>query len=156
MTIETPVSGAPQTAAEAALAQALEGKHVAYSERNQLVAAISRLWPSHLARHPEDDETWDDEWRTIVCIHSPAGQLTWHIKDGEQYLFSHLAEGEGHWDGHSTPEKYARLQRALSGSTDETCPKCQRRITPENGMINLHRCQGCDEGEQAQTDETAG
>lgn len=91
-------------------------KHGAYHERNQLVATLSKLWPSHWCNHPEDDASWDDEWRTIICIHSPVGQLTWHIKISEQQLFNHLPKGPSHWDGHTTDEKYARLATLVSES----------------------------------------
>lgn len=84
-------------------------KHGAYAERNQLIAALSKIWPAHLADHPADDASWDDEWRTIVCIHSPMGQLTWHIKSSERPLFAHLRHDQNHWDGHSSEEKYRRL-----------------------------------------------
>lgn len=86
-----------------------ERKDGAYDERNRLVAVLSKLWPSHLALHPESDTTWERDWMTIVCIHSPVGQLTWHIHDDHRLLFAHLTMGEGHWDGHTTEQKYARL-----------------------------------------------
>lgn len=108
-------------AAEAALAslqraceQLKAEKHGAYSERNQLVAVLSKLWPSHWADHPADDLTWDDEWRTIICIHSPVGQLTWHVKEDERWRFAHLSREAAHWDGHTTEEKYARLTSLLT------------------------------------------
>lgn len=88
-----------------------KGKNSAYYERNQLVSFLSRLYPSHLARHPESDTKWEDAWRWIICIHSPKGQLTWHIHETEKKFFSHLKEKPGHWDGHTTPQKYARLRR---------------------------------------------
>src|SRR6476660_6657685 len=93
-----------------------EAKDVAYSERNELVAFLSRLYPSHLCRHPEGDVEWEDDWRWIVCIHSPAGQLTWHIHDSELRKFASLGEKSlevgnlNHWDGHTTEEKYERLR----------------------------------------------
>ena len=78
-----------------------------YRERDQLVAALSKLFPAHLALH--DGADWEDDWRNIVCVHLPAGQATWHIHDSELPLFGHLVHTAGHWDGHSTEEKYARL-----------------------------------------------
>jgi len=78
-----------------------------YRERDALVAALSKLWPSHLAWHGDPD--WEDGWRNIVCIHSPVGQLTWHIQDDERPQFAHLLVKAEHWDGHTTAEKYARL-----------------------------------------------
>jgi hypothetical protein len=80
-----------------------------YRERDSLVAALSKNYEAHLARHEGDD--WEDDWRNIVCIHLPAGQVTWHIHDSELLLFAHLADVPRlqHWDGHDTHEKYRRL-----------------------------------------------
>lgn len=88
-------------------------KDNAYWERNQLVAALSKMFPSHLAKHPEEDKDWEEDWRTIVVVYlnadddvnknfrvsertvtkimgSPYYQLTWHIHDSEIPLFDHL------------------------------------------------------------------
>ena len=78
-----------------------------YGERDALVAALSKLFPAHLCIHEGEDQ--DDEWRNIVCIHLPAGQVTWHVRKTELPWFSHLKHEKGHYDGHSTPVKYARL-----------------------------------------------
>jgi hypothetical protein len=80
----------------------------AYHERNYLVAYLSTCYPSHLARHPEQEQ-WEEDWRWIVCIHTPAGQMTWHIHDSEHGLFQHLEQGDNDWDGHTTEEKYVCL-----------------------------------------------
>lgn len=87
----------------------------AYWERNQLVALVSKLYPSHLARHPDSDTTWEDDWRTIICVHSPAGQLTWHIHDNHRKYFEHLNKkseqfADCKWDGHTTQQKYRRIR----------------------------------------------
>lgn len=87
------------------------GKQAAYTERNHLVAFLSKLYPAHLCRHSDEDKEWENEWRWIVCIHSPNGQLTWHIHDSEKKQFNHLKISSEHWDGHTTPQKYARLNR---------------------------------------------
>jgi hypothetical protein len=84
-------------------------KDGAYDERNRLVAVLSKLWPSHLAQHPESDHAWERDWMTLVCIHSPVGQLTWHIHDDHVGYFAHMVQGPNHWDGHTTALKYARL-----------------------------------------------
>lgn len=82
----------------------------AYSERNKLVAFLSRLYPSYLAKHEVEDTSWDDDWRNIVVVESLKGQLSWHIHDTELSLFEHLEYNENYkWDGHTTEEKYARL-----------------------------------------------
>lgn len=80
-----------------------------YTERNALVCALSKVFPSYLMPHGPD-VTWDDDWKNIVCIDAPlVGQLTWHIKDSELPMFAHLARRENNWDGHTTEEKYRRL-----------------------------------------------
>jgi len=85
-------------------------KDQAYKERNQLVCVLSKLFPSWLERHPDEDESWEDDWRTIVFIDTPAGQASWHIHDVEVANFNHLEMREGNsWDGHTTEEKYKRL-----------------------------------------------
>ncbi len=48
---------------EAENAGLVEQKDGAYSERNQLVAALSKLLPAWLERHPDDDVDWEDDWR---------------------------------------------------------------------------------------------
>jgi hypothetical protein len=90
-----------------------QAKDAAYEERDRLVCALSKLWPAHLARHSDSDTTWEDDWRWIVCIHSPVGQLTWHIHDAERPWFDYLDVREGDWDGHTTEDKYARLAALL-------------------------------------------
>jgi hypothetical protein len=85
-------------------------KDTAYTERNALVAALSKLLPASLERHSEADVTWEDDWRWIVFVDLPTGQATWHIHDSELCAFDHLPRRTGRaWDGHSTPEKYTRL-----------------------------------------------
>ena len=96
--------------------KAEEQKDGAYAERDRLVCALSKLFPASLERHPDSDTTWDNDWRWIVFIDLPTGQATWHIHDSELAWFNHLPRFTGKvWDGHTTPEKYARLA-ALSAS----------------------------------------
>ena len=79
-----------------------------YRERDQVVAALSKVFPAHMAWH--DEAGWEDDWRNIVCVHLPTGQVTWHIHESERWpFFSHLHMQPNHWDGHSTKEKYDRL-----------------------------------------------
>lgn len=87
-----------------------EAKDGAYAERNHLVAALSKLYPASLERHPEEDKTWEDDWRWVVFVDLPTGQASWHIHDSELPQFAHLPRHAGRrWDGHTTTEKYARL-----------------------------------------------
>jgi len=101
-------------------------KNNAYSERNKLVQFLSLIYPAHMKRHPPEDVEWEDDWRNIVCIHSPMGQLTWHIHDSEAGMFGHLNVkpdpfADCEWDGHTTEEKYQRLL-SICIATARTAP----------------------------------
>lgn len=86
-----------------------KSKDLAYTERDRLVCALSKLFPSFLARH--EDDPWEDDWRWIVFVILPTGQASWHIHDSEREWFNHLPvrSGPNWWDGHTTEEKYRRL-----------------------------------------------
>lgn len=103
-------------------------RDAAYTERNQLVAALARILPktlahrewaipkdapaiAWLAEHDPTDAGWDPGWRTIVFIEGPTGQLSWHLHDSDVPLFDGLPRGPNSWDGHTTPEKYERVAR---------------------------------------------
>ena len=82
-------------------------KDGAYLERNQVVAALSKCFPS--VRTRTAIEGWSEDWHGCVYIELPTGQVSWHFHDSQAYLFDHLPEQRVEWDGHDTPEKYRRL-----------------------------------------------
>ena len=89
----------------------VQQKDQAYRERNCLVRFLTSLYPSYMGKHVGDD--WEDDWRNVVFIQTPAGQMSWHIHDTEVAAFAGLPTAEGAgvgWDGHTTEEKYARLE----------------------------------------------
>lgn len=97
-----------------------EEKDGAYRERNQLVALLASLYPSSLERHPAEDASWDDEWRWVVYIDTPVGQLSWHLHDSHLPYFDHVPREEGRtWDGHTTPEKYERVRKLIALQREE-------------------------------------
>ncbi len=88
-------------------------KNNAYKERNLCVALIAKLalqlgYKVGGSLHVGDN--WDDDWRHIVFIDIPTGQLSWHIHDSEVPNFNFLSEYPGAWDGHTTEEKYNRIK----------------------------------------------
>lgn len=85
----------------------------AYAERNQLVAALAKVFPAGTASTAI--EGWDPEWHNCVYIDLPTGQVSWHYHDRESHLFAHLPRYTKPWDGHSTEEKYQRLAALPSG-----------------------------------------
>lgn len=101
-------------------------KDQAYWERNQLVAALSKIYPSSLGKHPISDKTWDKDWRNVVYITIPVEcvhflpmslpyivkplQLSWHLHNDDVVYFKHLRRSKTKWDGHTTDQKYDRLK----------------------------------------------
>ena len=93
-----------------ALAEARRQKDGAYSERNKLVSAMSKVFPSWLQDHDINDTAWEKDWRNIVFISLPTGQASWHLHDSELSMFTHLSRLCGNsWDGHTNEQKYERL-----------------------------------------------
>jgi hypothetical protein len=90
-----------------ALADMRKRKDDAYEERNKVVAALARVFPSGIARTAI--EGWSDDWHGCVYIDLPTGQVSWHFHDSQAHLFAGLPPYAGEWDGHDTPEKYRRL-----------------------------------------------
>lgn len=74
-----------------------------YRERAHLVAHLAALYPSHIGVDPSESD-WP-----VVYIDTDAGQLSWHISQDDLPLFAHVRRGDADWDGHSTTEKYGRL-----------------------------------------------
>lgn len=78
-----------------------------YKERDLLVRALSMLYPSHLMRHVGHHS---GNKKLVVCIHSPAGQMTWTIPEWLIEIgYAHLELTANDWDGHKTAEKHERL-----------------------------------------------
>jgi hypothetical protein len=81
-----------------------------YRERAHLVAYLSTQYPSVIAYNDPKEPDWP-----VVYVTTPAGQMSWHIAESDLDLFEHVPrDGLGvnagpEWDGHSTIEKYRRL-----------------------------------------------
>jgi hypothetical protein len=93
-------------------------KDDAYEERNQVVAALARLFPSGLAR--TNIPGWSADWHGCVYIDLPTGQVSWHYHDSHSAFFAGLPPYAGSWDGHDTPQKYRRLAALSSFTSDES------------------------------------
>ncbi len=114
------VANNKQALAEALEAYALqerEAKDAAYRERNLCVSVIAKMaialgWDAWLGKHVGGE--WDEEWRSIVFIQTPEGQISWHLHDSEVGYFAGLPQKDIPWDGHDTPEKYRRAQSAAN------------------------------------------
>lgn len=102
--LDAPVAAQPQPSELEAMRQRKDG---AYFERNQVVAALAKCFPSGVAKTAIDG--WSEDWHGCVYIDLPTGQVSWHFHDSQAYLFKDLPSYAGAWDGHDTPEKYRRV-----------------------------------------------
>lgn len=90
-------------------------KDEAYSERNKLVALLSKFLPSYIGRHEESDKDWEEDWMNIIYIYLPNGiQMSWHIHDDELEYFEHLERKDIVWDNSTTEEKYERMRNFIN------------------------------------------
>lgn len=102
-------------ALEEMLGEARRAKNDAYSQRNKLVAAFARMalklgWKAGVGQHQDEaNKEWEDDWRTIVFVDTPAGQVSWHFHDSETWMLEDLPKYRGKWDGHTDEEKWERL-----------------------------------------------
>jgi len=79
-------------------------KDQAYAERNTLVALLTTMYPSGIKKTLI--EGWSEDWHNCVYIIFPWGQASWHYHDSHAFMFDHLPQYEGEWDGHTTGKKY--------------------------------------------------
>lgn len=104
---------AMQAYGDARAAEAEARKDAAYEERNRVVALLAALLPS--VRTRTAIEGWSEDWHGCVYITLPDGsQASWHFHDSQAHLFAHVPEGQATWDGHTTPEKYERIERCAA------------------------------------------
>ncbi len=103
---------------KAAAADAEERKQWAYDnqvkiyhERDLLIRALSKAYPSHLMRHKGSKA---GHAKPVVCIQHPtAGQLCWTLMGGDEQaraMFRHLEWADNDWDGHTAAERNERLE----------------------------------------------
>lgn len=79
-----------------------------YRERCRLLAVLSCLFPSHLTPRKNNRREW------ALCIHSPAGLLTWSLRAHEVPSFRHLERlTEPHWDGATSEVQFSRLDSLI-------------------------------------------
>jgi hypothetical protein len=78
----------------------------AYQQRDRLVYALTRVFPSLLC----DATDASSGWSSVVVIQIPTGQISFHIPDDELAWFAHLPRyPEPVWDGHDNDEKWRRV-----------------------------------------------
>lgn len=90
-------------------------KDSAYAERDKCLVLMALMAQRlglkvGIGQHRDNPgEDWDADWRNILFIELPAGQVSWHIHDSEASMFYFVGAYDGEWDGHTTDEKYKRV-----------------------------------------------
>ncbi len=87
-----------------------------YKECDLCIALLVQYaqWFGHrigIKEHVGDD--WDDEWRNVVFIDLPTGQVSWHLHKDELVNFPGVEPYPGEWDGHTSAEKYERIRKFI-------------------------------------------
>lgn len=99
----------------AALQAVFTAKDGAYSERNKIAAGLARLFRSWVGTPVPVDEH-GNEW-PVLYIELPTGQVSWHFSAADAALLEGIPRSDEAWDGHTTDEKYTRLQALTSITT---------------------------------------
>lgn len=80
-----------------------------YRERAHLLANLAAHYPSHLQYQADP---FNPDW-PVLYISLPTGQASWHVSPDDTDLFTHVrTDTLESWDGHTTDEKYERLDHA--------------------------------------------
>lgn len=78
-----------------------------YEERNYVVAALSRAFPS--GTRPTSIPGWDPAWNECVYIDLPSGQISYHYHTKMAGLFKDLPAYTKPYDGHRKIDVHDRL-----------------------------------------------
>ena len=84
----------------------MSAERALYRERAHLIAYLAAAHDTHWAA---PDPTDPHAAYRVVCLHTPAGQMTWHIHPSDLDLFPDLPVQHSDYDGHSVADKLARL-----------------------------------------------
>ncbi len=90
------------------VAQVVKEKNQAYAERNALVCALSKEYSGGLGIDANMEQT-NPQWRHLVFLDLPTGQVSWHVHETELEMFAHLPAYSKPYDGHTVKDKYVRV-----------------------------------------------
>lgn len=85
-----------------------------YRERAHLLAFLAAITPSVIG----ETDPHTPGWPVLTLDGGEQGQMSWHIAPDDVELFAHVPKGNVAWDGHSTDEKYRRLQDMTAFMTE--------------------------------------
>jgi hypothetical protein len=87
-----------------------EAKDLAYYERNMLALRYADGW------YYDTDNNWEG-WKRVLSL--DGGKMTFHIPDN--FNVGNLKQIEPNWDGHTTEEKWARIDRMMGIDKNALC-----------------------------------
>jgi hypothetical protein len=77
-------------------------------ERDYIIAALSRCYEAHLM---PSTRLARPGWELAVCVHLPAGMVSWEIHEDHVAMFKHLSTVDNHYDGCKRNERLSRLMK---------------------------------------------
>lgn len=98
-------------------------KDEAYRQRNVLVSALARIYPSGVRRTAI--EGWSEDWHGCVYIDLPAGQVSYHYHDSQAHLFIGLPAYTKEWDGHDKATAEQRLWESICTPPSHTATRAE-------------------------------
>ncbi|MFF4479485.1 hypothetical protein ACFY1A_21035 [Streptomyces sp. NPDC001520] len=108
----------------------------AYAERAALLAWISALHPANAVITPASDI--DEPGWSLLYLLVSGWQMSWHIHPRDAQLFAHVEhvpadDPRAQWDGHSTAQKYERIQENVNrlGEQRASTSTVRIEITPD-------------------------
>lgn len=112
----------------------------AYRERAHLVALLAALTPDAVITDAADIE--ETGWQ-IAFLNIGGRQASWHISPRDADLFAPIEhvlkhDPRGHWDGHTTEEKYAGIAAHTAELMQRCGPECAEMHT-ETGRCETAR-----------------
>lgn len=79
-----------------------------FDQRDDLLSLLSLYYPSHLCK----DTISICEYKTVVCIHLPVGQIAFHVsEESTKERFSHLTMRGSDWDGSTRLTRSVRIRK---------------------------------------------
>jgi hypothetical protein len=118
----------------------------AYRERAHLVALLAAMTDGAVITYAPDVD--EPGWQ-IVYLTLGGRQASWHISPRDAELFTHVERVEyddprGHWDGHTTEEKYLGIA-AWTAELAQHCGPAETEHCPCNGthFPNPTACRWC-------------
>lgn len=87
-----------------------------YSERMIVVCMLAKMSGCNYGLGKDDNVDWEDEWRNVVYIDLPEGQVSWHIAPQDMHMFDDFPAYQGKWDGtfNGRSAEFAKSVKALT------------------------------------------